>query len=356
MINIISRSANEKKIGGPQKVYANLVKGLDKIGYPYVLNRKLNATKRLWIHDDVQALRYLHRTSAKTVVGPNLFVMPRDIPQEIGLEGVLYLHPSEWPIKQWKSAGFNTCPIHPWPVGIDTEEFRPMTGKRSSKAITVYHKERGPKELEYIVELLEKRRLKHNLVLYGNYSQDEYQEVLRSTSFIIWHGRHESQGIALQEAMACDVPVLVCDVTSVLQQVGGRYIWDEEDGRVRVIAAPYFDERCGMKITDLSHLEEAIQFMFDNLASFAPREYVLENLSLEGQARKWVSLWEHWGLSFESGLNEEVATKGKWPPIHDRVWQRTRPLLVKLKRRTFEMVHKTVIEFCFSPGGFRFFF
>lgn len=332
MINIISRSANTTKIGGPQKVYRNLVKGLKRIGYPYVVNRNLNATKRLWVHDDIKALRNLNTNEVKTVVGPNLFVMPKDIIKGAKLEGVLYLHPCEWPIEQWKSVGFNTCPLYPWPVGIDTEEFKPSWGKRSSKEIMVYHKGRDSRDLEYIIETLKKMRLKHNLVLYGNYKEDEYKEVLNKTSFIIWHGPHESQGIALQEALACDVPILICDVTSVLQEVGCQYVWEKEAVEVKVTAAPFFDERCGIKIIDWARLEESIEFMLDHLGDYAPREYVLENLSLEGQARKFVAFWEHWGLSFEGGLSEGLLSKGKWPPMKDRLQQRLKLTLRRGKK------------------------
>src|SRR5450756_1482222 len=101
MINIISRQAACDTVTGPAKVYRNLIKGLDAIGYPYVVNRSLDSTRRLWVHDDTVALRYAARACANTVVGPNLFVLPRDIPPKTDLTGILYVHPSEWVVEAW---------------------------------------------------------------------------------------------------------------------------------------------------------------------------------------------------------------------------------------------------------------
>lgn len=335
MLNIISTFENATKIGGPQKVFANLTKGLDKIGYPYVINRNLNSTKRLWVHDDIDALRYLGRTKAKTVVGPNLFVMPKDIIDGAVLHDAIYLTPGPWATEMWQSAGFDSCPTYPWPVGIDTDEFHPPKQKASEKKVLVYHKLRQSEELELILRTLEEMRLDYNLVVYGNYDQDEYQELLKKSSFIIWHGCHESQGLALQEALASDVPILVCDVKSVSEELGVNYEWHERDMNIRVTAAPYFDSRCGKIIENLNELKDGIQYMFDNLSNFKPREFVLENLSLEGQALKLLSFWEHWDLSFDEGLNERPKRDGKWPPIQKRIWGRVKPLLSSAKQMMF---------------------
>jgi glycosyltransferase involved in cell wall biosynthesis len=319
VINIISTCANSTRGAGPYKVFANLVKGLDKIGYPYVINRDLNARRRLWIHDDVTALRYTNYSRAFKVVGPNLFVMPRDIPPEIDLHGALYLHPSEWAKRVWERVGFDACPIEAWPVGIDTEMFRPSVRKPSAPRVMVYHKKRNPQELSHVFEVLHEMGLPYTLLIYGEYHESEYVEVLKETTFIIWHGCHESQGIALLEALACDVPVLVCDATR-LSQARGSYPFDELVKDFPVTSAPYFDDTCGVKITDLSDLKSSLEFMLDNLDGFASREYVLRNLSLEKRARAFVALWERWGLTFEQGLAETARTNRVWSiPLSVRV-------------------------------------
>ena len=324
MINIISTKANTSQVTGPYKVFANLVKGLDRIGYPYVINRDHNATRRLWIHDQITALRYMHRSKAHKVVGPNLFVMPSDVPQDIRFEGALYVHPCEWAARIWEYVGFSACPILPWAVGIDTDEFHPSNIAAAERRVMVYHKQRDAQDLAAILAVLHTMKVPYWLVLYGQYAEREYKELLGKTSFIIWHGRHESQGIALQEAMACDIPILVCDVTSLAQAKISR-AFSPEVFSFPVTAAPYFDDTCGIKITDLGELRAAIEELLACRETYHPRDYVLKNLSLEGQARAFVSLWEHWGLSWEEGLHERLLSNRMYSvPMRDRLLNRVR--------------------------------
>src|SRR4051812_45284441 len=98
MLNIISKSYCRRFQSGPKKVVDNLIKGLEKIGYPYVTNRRLDACARLWVHDDVAALKLVSTLppEIKVVVGPNLVVMPRNLPPHINLSRAVYVHPSNW--------------------------------------------------------------------------------------------------------------------------------------------------------------------------------------------------------------------------------------------------------------------
>lgn len=320
MINIISTQVGASQVSGPQKVLVNLAKGLDRMGYPYVFNHHPSSARRLWIHDDAAALRFMHQPRVLPVVGPNLFVMPVDAEPCIDFRGAVYLRPSEWTVRFWEQAGFVECPMAPWAVGIDTDDFRPTGDVPDQRSVMVYHKMRDSQELVYILDRVRAHRLDARLILYGAYDEDEYRRALRRVSMVIWHGQAETQGIALQEALACDVPVLVCDVTS-LRQTRGGYPFEPEVFGFTVSAAPYFDERCGVRITELGALDTALESIMETRDSFRPREYVLQNLSLEGQARALVSVWERWGLSADDGLNESLVNSRLWqgPPLRDKI-------------------------------------
>ena len=135
MLNIISRSAARVVTSGPKKVLDHLVKGLDEIGYPYVINRRLDATERLWIHDDLAALREINQLDAgiQVVVGPNLVVVPRQLPNDVDLSRAVYIQPSRWTRKLWEECGFNACPIAVWAAGIDTSAFAPTDKSRQDE-------------------------------------------------------------------------------------------------------------------------------------------------------------------------------------------------------------------------------
>jgi len=303
MINIITKDFSGNR--GPDKVVRNLVKGLDKVGYPYVINKDINATKRCYIPNRRAVLLMLRKAKSKVVVGPNLYVLPHDIDWFISLKNTVYLQPCEWAAQLWRELGFRRVPIRVWPTGIDTDEFYPRNGIQEEK-ILVYHKMRDKTELQMIEKTLQQMRLNYQKITYGSYKEADYKEALWRTSFVIWHGTHETQGIAMQEAMACNVPLLVCDIKSLFEEIGGYPFWPACVRNFKVTAAPYFDERCGLKIADLSKLEQSIEYMFDNLSQFSPRDYVLENLSLEKQALKFVQLWEHWDITVKQGYSEKL--------------------------------------------------
>ena len=321
MINIISRAYLSKRASGPKKVVDNLIKGLDLIGYPYIINKRLDACRRLWIHDDASALAGIAglRPDIKVIAGPNIYVLPRNIPDFIDLSGVVYLHPSQWVKDFWDDFGFNRCAIEVWPAGIDTGEFKPSD--KEKKYVLIYFKQRDEKELETVENILKRLGICYKIINYGDvggqYKESEYKNLLAEAKYMIWIGRQESQGIALEEAMSANVPVLVCDVSYVGQWRAAKKFMavlnEKENAYQNTTSAPYFDERCGLKIKNLSDIVEAINKMESGWRNFKPRQYILENLNLEKQARDFAAIYEkYFNLGFDAGLNEKPINRGNW--------------------------------------------
>lgn len=316
MINIISKAYCRHYQSGPKKVVDNLVKGLEKIGYPYVVNKRLDACKRLWIHDDLSALQEaVHLPEeVKVVIGPNLVVMPRNLPSDLEMRRFVYIHPSEWAKKFWEDAGFAKCPIVAWPTGIDTVEFTPGSEPRTS--VVVYFKQRFPEELQYVEQELQRRGLTYRLVRYPEYREAAYKNLLREAKYVIWIGRQESQGIALEEALATGIPVLLWDVKTMghwLATEREMKFFTAEENRHFATSAEYFDETCGIRIYGEEEFASALERMEYEWRNFTPREYIFTHLSLEKQARDFVEIYNtHFGLRFDLGRTEQVRNKGNW--------------------------------------------
>ena len=316
MLNIISRSIVEGGINGPQKVVANLIKGLDLLGYPYCLNKELSATSQLWIHDDPIALREAGKRKLSAIVGPNIYILPRNIPASINLSKFVYVFPSKWSADFWKDFGFDRCRQDYWPTGVDAAEF-PERPQPDDGIVLLYFKQRYSEELEFTKSILTAAGLKFETIIYGAYDQKNYLELLQKTKYIIWLGRQESQGIALEEALAMNVPILVWDVQNI-----GHWIPTRKESKIfnaaeaaypQATAAYYFDERCGFKTKEKSAIENLVKTMEAQWRNFEPREYVLEKLSLAGQARAMIDFFEkYFGVTFESGKNESIKTGRKW--------------------------------------------
>lgn len=301
MLNIISKSIYNKEIRGPKKVVDNLIKGLEIIGYPYVINQRLDATKRLWIHDDINAFKKISRLPSYVhiIAGPNLFIEPEEIPVALVLPRTIYLQPSENIKKIWIAKGYNKSPTEIWPAGIDTLSFKPITKKR--ERVLVYFKQREQKELDYVTNSLKNLNLDYDIIKYGSYNEKQYKDKVNESRYIIWLGCFESQGVALEEALALNIPILVINKESQSE-------WYRES-----TSAPYFDEKCGIRIRGFESLSEGITIMERQWKDFNPRKYIEENLGLAKQARDMLNLFErHFNLSFEDGLKERVIRIGKW--------------------------------------------
>jgi len=281
MLNIISRSIQNKKIRGPKKVVNNLILGLEKMNYPYVINKDLNSCERLWIHDDIDALYDLKNINKDigVIIGPNLFVNPENIPNSINLSKTVYIQPSINVKNIWEKRGYNKSSIEVWSVGIDTEKYTPFGDKKDT--VLIYFKNRTKEELEQIESVLKNKNLTYKIIAYNSYREEDYYPLLKKIKYIIWLGIYESQGIALEEALSCNIPMIILD-TQVLK--------NEFD--INSSSAPYFDKRCGIIVKDIQKLKSSVDIMEQTYPTFNPREFILENLELKKQAEKFIDLYK----------------------------------------------------------------
>ena len=245
MLNVISRSIVSTHTRGPRKVVANLLKGLDEIGYPYVVNAALNATDTLWIHDDRDALEAaLTLPSTHTIIaGPNIFTLPSEIPTSVLAKNVLFIHPAKWVQEFWDRFSITKINSVVWPVGVDTKTFAPIDSM-TKDLVLVYNKQRPQSDVDALCKALEARGERFAVLTYGNYKETEYQELLAEAKAVVWVGRSESQGIGLLEALAMNVPMLLWDIKKFGDFVGASQssFSAEQLAFTPVTAAPYLLE------------------------------------------------------------------------------------------------------------------
>jgi len=130
-----------------------------------------------------------------------------------------------------------------------------------------------------LIERLDNNNLTYEKIEYGSYTEEDLIALANSSRFCVTVTRTESQGIAYQEILSMNVPMYVIDKT----------IWDDmPDISFPATSAPYFDDRCGIKHLDLSRFDEFLS----RLNEYSPREYILENLTLEKCASEYISLLE----------------------------------------------------------------
>jgi glycosyltransferase involved in cell wall biosynthesis len=314
MLNVISRSIVSKHTRGPRKVVLNLLKGLDEIKYPYVVNAALDATKVLWIHDDPQALKEAMKLpkSVAIIAGPNVYTLPSEIPSTIDTKRIIWIHPALWVQKFWEQSLGTPLQSVVWPVGIDTEAFSP-TVNSSKDLILVYNKQRSNEEVKLVCQALEARNEKYEVITYGNYHESNYRSLLERSKALIWIGRSESQGIGFLEALAMNVPALVWDIEQFGQWSGsGQDRFTQEQLAFKsATAVPYFDSTCGMLFSKQTELDSSLAQFLANLSKFAPRKYVENNLSLTKQAVDFINIYKSYFNINDEILRDTTLTNNK---------------------------------------------
>ena len=281
---------------GVAKVAINLCKGLTKLGREYVMNipfSEIAEDETIGVlGQGPHCLAGYHRRNA-IVAGPAVITHPSEWPDLCEVQPIShYLQPSEWANNIFVPYYKDRCTI--WPVGIDTEAWLPDA--RTSKPVDflVYDKimwdyERVSVELkESLLAQLGKRGLSYELIRYGSYQPEHYRKALGRVRAMIFLCEHESQGIAYQECLASDVPILAWDQGWWLDPS-----WTKKDGPpVPATSVPYWDERCGVKFRGIEEFPVQLDVFLDRLKhrQFAPRSYILEHLTLEQCAARYAAL------------------------------------------------------------------
>ena len=283
--------------GGVMMVALNLMAGLDRLKIPY----RYNDYKYLKKHPEELAC----------IIGKPHLIFERKWKNPILFGAGIYSHPVECPglfekypnVKhclvpgEWMRKMFEPYygqKVSAWPTGIDTEKWKPNNDEKKFDFL-IYDKIRWEYE-EYENLLLKpiKQTLKNNGLLfhtirYGHYKPEELKEKLKISKAVIFLCEHETQGLAYQQILACDIPILAWDRGSFWQD---PYYYPHKVQFQPVSSVPYWDERCGLKFKGIadfqSRLNDFVQMCTQ--AYFKPRSYIQENLTLEKCALEYIRI------------------------------------------------------------------
>lgn len=223
---------------------------------------------------------------AKIIFGPQHFVFPKG-----PLSGPLnpawadrcvYNCLSPWVSTLFQEFGGLQVPVVNFPFSVDTERFSPSAAAAAKTLdCIVYIKHREQTFVENALKVIQATGLNYRIFKYGSYKEQAYLESLQQAKCMIVIDAHESQGFALQEAMATNVPLLVLNATTMFDEWQYGQVYREWCGlkKLDCTSVPYFSKDCGVIIKDIAELEGAIHTMMENYTSYNPRAYILETLS-----------------------------------------------------------------------------
>ena len=213
----------------------------------------------------------------KFIFGPHFSVFPNNKLTHINNKhkNSVYIQPSDWAVNVWKKFNAdNILPIKKMFFPVDTVKFNQGNNERNN--VFIYFKRRKNKELKIIEDFLNKKQINYKIFDYvKRYEESDYLSYLKTSKYGIILDARESQGFAIEEALSCNVPLLVWNVTSMNQEEGINY------PELKATSIPYWDERCGEFFYNKNEFETKYNEFISKLNTYKPREYVLENLSVE---------------------------------------------------------------------------
>jgi len=216
------------------------------------------------------------------IFGPHFSVFPDNRLFVINnkYNNAIYIQPSDWAVNTWINMhASRVLPIKTFPFPVDTERFTPNPLGTNKQKIFIYFKARDPNQLRFVENTLNNQL--SNTMEYKvfdckkRYKEEDYISWLKESQYGIWIGCHESQGFALEEALSCNVPLLVWNVKSMNQEYGSRY------ADIHATSIPYWDGRCGEYFYKQDEFLEKYNEFISKLSTYKPREFILENLSVE---------------------------------------------------------------------------
>lgn len=226
------------------------------------------------------------------VLGPGLFDHPKQAPKLMEDPRYrAYIVTCEWMRELFQPYYGDRCVL--WHGGIDTDAWADASGRAKALDFIVYDKlrfDRAAREkslLEPILAELERRKLTFTVMRYGRYDHEGYRRALERSRGLLFLCEHETQGMAYQEAMAMNVPVLAWDNGSWLDPRRAEF----EAQPVRATSVPYFAAECGERFAEFAQFVPALDAFLARRAQFRPRDFVLQRLSREDSARRWLSAY-----------------------------------------------------------------
>jgi hypothetical protein len=219
------------------------------------------------------------------LLGPSLYDHPMLRPglmADARFRNYLVLAP--WTYDMFRPIYGDAC--RQWYAGIDTDEWRDASSHAKDIDFLIYDKIRWDHEkfaaelLHPIQEALVGREFRIETIRYKSHDHLTYRRLLERSRAMVFLCEHETQGLAYQEALASNVPVLAWDNGYWLDP-----LWRKVSAApIPASSVPFFSTDCGERFADMRGFEPALSRFLERLPSLRPRDYVAEHLSMKQSA------------------------------------------------------------------------
>ncbi|MDB5642329.1 MAG: glycosyltransferase family 1 protein [Hyphomicrobiales bacterium] len=225
------------------------------------------------------------------IFGPGDFGMPeesRSLAQNDQYR--ILIQPSEWFCDLYRP--FCGDKLLSWYAGIDTQAWPDASREPKTTDCLIYDKIRWDREdmtsrlLQPMLDDLKRKGRSYEILRYGEHAQFEFSAALKRSRSLIFVCEHETQGLAYQEAMAANVPVLAWDEGRLIDPWLAPYA---KPG-LQVSSVPYFSDECGMTFR-IGEFEQRFDQFWSRLPDFLPRSYVGRELNMKSSAEAYLNAY-----------------------------------------------------------------
>ncbi|MCC6241520.1 MAG: glycosyltransferase [Gemmatimonadaceae bacterium] len=284
-----------QRVSGFEIAFWSLVRALELAGCRVVVNNY--ALARRHPEHPIGIAGYPHALERWTlpnpaVLGPGLLDHPAQMPtlmQDSRFRS--YIVPCRWMWDLFEPFFPGKCVL--WYGGLDVDAWPDTRAHAKDIDVLVYDKLRWnrahmvPAIKEPVIAELQRRGLRTATITPGAYDHDEYRALLSRSKSMLFLCEHETQGLAYQEAMACNVPILAWDPEEWMDPDRGQWT----DQKVTTSSVPYFSPSCGERFHDPATFPACLDRFLANLDSYEPREYVRSVLSFAHSADLYLAAY-----------------------------------------------------------------
>ncbi len=291
-LTILTCPIGSNSCGGHPAVVRSLVAGLKKMGISFNKNPRYeeDVSDHVVVLANVQALKQAiswKRSGKikKLFAGPNLMTRADEHGGVLGISEIdICIVPSDWVKKAYEEElpalkGRVVC----WYAGIDPRFWKPecLLSEKSLRNVLVYWKTEPESFCIAVEKILMNFGFNPIRMQYGKYDLHSYKRIATQCLFAVFISRSESQGIALAEVWAMDIPTLVWNPKKL-----------KAHNRVYSIVSscPYLCEKTGKDWGNFKDFKQLISTVDELLPSFTPRTWILENMTDEKSAQLMIDI------------------------------------------------------------------
>jgi glycosyltransferase involved in cell wall biosynthesis len=168
-----------------------------------------------------------------------------------------------------------------WFAGIDLKQWPDLSNNPKKYDFLVYDKIRWDHDqfqtslIDPILKELTAKSLSYRLLRYKMHDHETFHSMLGEARGFLFLCEHETQGLAYQEAMASNVPVLAWDRGFWADPLGRKYTETPPPAS----SVPFFSSECGEKFKSPEDFKDALKKFIPKRTTYKPRDYVTRELN-----------------------------------------------------------------------------